>query len=176
MVWRDRQLGSDAIDKYLAKPSGWSAMPKDSGRSGSRNVDHRGTANFLVNRRMNSGSRCGGREMAPIWCSRSAAQATTARLAPGLETDLTGSAMQTQPLRSGMIPINDEARCRIIPAIECSNRHAAPDPDRGRRSSTRSSCCLLLHLAQRSVDGRRAHCQQTASHLRREFEMTVPLH
>jgi hypothetical protein len=69
-------------------------------RRAGRNVDHEGTANFLVNRRMNNRSRCGGREMTPICCFRFVARSTMARSVPGLGIDLIGLPKQIRSLLS----------------------------------------------------------------------------
>ena len=70
----------ESITISVAKPPGWSITPKRY-RAGERvgTSITEGTANFLVNRRMNKSQQMRWSREAPICCSRSAAQSTTAR-------------------------------------------------------------------------------------------------
>ena len=75
-----------ALDGYLTGQSDWLVNYAARHRAGLRvgTAITEGTANFLVNRRMNctNRSRCAGRGAAPISCSSFAAPSTTARSAP----------------------------------------------------------------------------------------------
>jgi hypothetical protein len=82
-----------------------------------------------------------GLEMAPICCSRSAAQSTTVSLVPGLGADLIGSPIQAGACQSGMIP-----ECLTVPPcrdqrVERTRRSRAGLISQSSPCSHRRRCC-----------------------------------
>jgi hypothetical protein len=70
------------VDKYLSGQSAWLVNYAERYRAGLRvgTSVMEGTANFLVNRRMNESHRCAGHDEGPISCSGCAAPSTMATL------------------------------------------------------------------------------------------------
>ena len=103
-----------AIDKYLRGQAAWLVNYAKRYRAGLRvgTSITEGTANFLVNRRMNKSqqmrwSRNGADLLLQVRCA-----VYTERSVPGLGIDLTGSPMPTGLCQSGMIPpILDSPLC-----------------------------------------------------------------
>ena len=86
-----------AIDKYLRGQAAWLVNYAKRYRAGERvgTSIPEGTANFLVNRRMNKSQQMRWSRMALICCSKSAAQSTMAHSVPRSGIDLIGSPTQT---------------------------------------------------------------------------------
>jgi hypothetical protein len=96
-----------AIDKYFRGQAAWLINYAKRYRAGARvgTSITEGTPNFLVNRCMNKSQQMRWSRRGPICYFRAAAQFITARLAPGLGIDLTGSQCGCRALlQNAMIP------------------------------------------------------------------------
>jgi len=91
-----------ALDGYLTSQSAWLVNYAERHRAGLRvgTAITEGTANFLVNRRMNKSRRCAGRGARPTCCCRFVALSIMARSVPASDRGSSQPTIQTRQWRS----------------------------------------------------------------------------